>query len=204
MRRGKRYTGMVRMIRRYNAVCALLLLLACAALLCAAAPGVNRKEAGPEEMAHTLPQETAGITAPELPEEQDETDQALPEQGYCRADVPLSPLLQGTLRTMCGIYGVPYEVALGLIQYESGFDTQAVNEPSGCYGLCQLNPKYFPEGLTPEENIAYGMEYLGRLIREYGDVSAALTAYHAGYDNGDRAYADVVLAYAGNWVEKGV
>ena len=70
---------------------------------------------------------------------------------------------------------------------------------AGCYGLLQINPQYFPSGLTPAENIEAGMEYLGSLIDRYGDLGAALTAYNAGSDTGDRTYASAVLEAAEKW-----
>ncbi|WP_243204764.1 transglycosylase SLT domain-containing protein [Lawsonibacter hominis] len=123
---------------------------------------------------------------------------ALEEQGYFRADVPLEYELQDVLHTAAEANGVPYHVALGLIYVESRFDPEAVS-PAGCRGLCQLHPRYFPADLTPAENIEAGMEYLGSLIERCGDLSAALTAYHAGSDTGDRAYADQVMRAAEVW-----
>lgn len=93
---------------------------------------------------------------------------------------------------------MPYHVALGLIEVESGFNLEAVS-PAGCYGLCQINPQYFPIGLTPAENIEAGMEYLGSLIDRYGDLGAALTVYNSGSDTGDREYAGKVMAAAERW-----
>ena len=136
---------------------------------------------------------------PEPPQEGEDPDEAalieaaLVAQGYFRADVPLSYELQDALHTACARHGVPYPLALGLIQVESGFDPEVVNPATGCYGLAQLNPEYFPEGLTAAENIDAGMEYLGGLLERYGDTAAALTAYHDGHDTGRRGYADAVL-----------
>ena len=131
----------------------------------------------------------------EAPWEEQLIEAALIEQGYFRDDVPLSFELQDVLHTACEANNVPYHVALGLIEVESGFNLEAVS-PAGCYGLCQINPQYFPIGLTPAENIEAGMEYLGSLIDRYGDLGAALTAYNAGSDTGDRTYASAVLAAA--------
>lgn len=114
--------------------------------------------------------------------------------------MPLSYELQDALHTACTRYGVDYALALGLIEVESGFDPTAVS-PHGCYGLCQLSPRYFPEGLTPEENIEAGIAYLAEQIETYGGVAAGLTAYNAGTDTGDRTYANAVLAAAERWRE---
>ena len=134
----------------------------------------------------------------EAPWEEQLIEAALVEQGYFRDDAPLSFELQDVLHTACEANNVPYHVALGLIEVESGFNLEAVSR-AGCYGLCQLNPQYFPGGLTPAENIEAGMEYLGSLIDRYGDLGAALTAYNAGSDTGDRTYASAVLEAAEKW-----
>lgn len=115
--------------------------------------------------------------------------------------VPLSKELQEALTYACQAHGVEYSLALGLIQAESNFDINAVSY-SGCYGLCQLNPVYFPANLTPAENIEHGIAYLAREIEYYGDIAAGLTAYHAGHDDGTRGYASVVLRYADEWRAK--
>lgn len=142
--------------------------------------------------------------APAKPEAYENVDEAqlielaLLAQGYYREDVPLSYDEQDTLHTACEANGVPYALALGLIEVESGFKADAVSG-SGCYGLCQLNTKYFPDDLSPEENITAGMKYLGELLKQYDDAAAALTAYNAGYDTGRRGYATAVLAAAEKW-----
>lgn len=127
----------------------------------------------------------------------------LVEEGYYKADVPLDYALQGVLRQECEENGVPWAVALGLIETESSFKVDALNPSSGCVGLCQLNPDYFPANMTPAENIAEGMGYLGRLVEQYdGDMEAALTAYNAGHDTGSRTYAVKVLEAAERWREE--
>lgn len=131
------------------------------------------------------------------PDETALIEAALVGQGYFREDVPLDYSLQDALHTACEANNVPYHVALGLIWVESRFQPDADNGTS--YGLCQLNRDYFPDKLTPAENIWAGMEYLGSLIDRYGDLGAALTAYNAGSDTGDRTYASAVLEAAENW-----
>lgn len=112
--------------------------------------------------------------------------------------IPLSPELQTVLREACGEHGVPVALALGVIEVESRFQVDAVSR-EGCYGLMQLNPKYFPDKLSPADNLRAGVGYLGRLLAEYGDPAAALTAYNAGRDTGSRTYAGAVLAAAEAW-----
>lgn len=113
-------------------------------------------------------------------------------------DIPLERELQAALWDACEENGVPVALALGLIEVESGFDPEIVS-PKGAYGLCQLNPKYFPTDLSPSENIAAGIGWLGELLERHEDTAAALRAYNLGYDDGDRKFADAVLAAAGEW-----
>lgn len=114
--------------------------------------------------------------------------------------IPLDRELQAALREACKEHGVPISLALGLIEMESGFRTDAVSS-EGAYGLCQLNPKYFPADLDPTENISAGVAWLGELLNRYEDTAAALTVYNAGRDTGSRRYAAAVLAAAERWEE---
>lgn len=104
---------------------------------------------------------------PEAPNEQDNIYAALIESGYLRDDVPLSYELQDALRTACDVYGVEYCLVLGMIECESNFNEDIVNA-IGCYGLMQLNPKYFPSGLDSVDNIMYGVEYFGAYDKSCG------------------------------------
>lgn len=116
-----------------------------------------------------------------------------------RSDLPLDAELQAVLWEACRECGVMYSLALGVMDVESDFQVDAVSA-AGCYGLMQLNPKYFPSGLSPEENIRYGVEFLAEKIDQYGgDLEAALTAYYAGHDTGDREYSTKVLRAAEGW-----
>lgn len=117
-----------------------------------------------------------------------------------REDVPLNRELQAVLREACREHGVPVPLALGLIEEESHFQADVVSGKEA-YGLCQLNPKYFPEDLDPAGNIAAGIGWLGELLERYGDPAAALRAYNLGYDDGDRVFAAAVLATAERWEE---
>jgi len=136
------------------------------------------------------PQESATVLEEAAPIQEDKPVTYSP-------DIPLSPELQGALRQACDIYQVPECLALGLIEVESRFDPDADN--GQCYGLCQLNRDYFQDKLSPADNIRAGVEYLGRLLKQYGDMAAALTSYNAGHDTGYRGYANAVLAAAERW-----
>lgn len=145
------------------------------------------------------PGETESAEPAQMPEAANEQlliTAALVEQGYFRDDVPLDYDLQDALHAICDNAGVPYELALGLIQLESGFDLEARN--GICYGLCQLNERYFPAGLSPAENMAAGIGWLGELMEAHS-VEEALDIYHNGHITGETGYPATVLAYAEGW-----
>lgn len=112
-------------------------------------------------------------------------------------EIGLSEDLQCVLWNDCLQYGVPYEIALALIQTESGFDVNADN--GICRGLCALHRLYWPYELPPGENIEEGMKLLGSYYKKYGDWGAALTAYAYGHDNGKRSYAALIFNRAEKW-----
>lgn len=132
----------------------------------------------------------------ELPVPESEPSEEIPLYIYNPA-IPLSEELQAVFYEACAENDVPTSLALGVIEVESRFLADADN--GQCYGLMQLNRKYFPDKLSPEDNLRAGIEYLGRLLEQYGDTAAALTAYNAGYDTGRRGYADAVLKAAEWW-----
>ena len=120
--------------------------------------------------------------------------------------IPLSRELQAVLREACKEHGVAVCDAIGVIEVESNFQDGASN--GICVGLMQTNKKYastFEEATghsiyTPEGNIRGGVWYLGTLLERYnGDTQAALTAYNAGRDTGDRRYARAVLDASEKW-----
>lgn len=113
---------------------------------------------------------------------------------------PLSDELFRAVDAAADTYHVPICLALGLIEVESGFDAEAVS-PKGCYGLTQLNPKFFPSGLSAEENVQTGLAHLGDLLAQY-DTMTALTIYNAGRDTGSRVYANKVMEAAWAWEQE--
>lgn len=77
---------------------------------------------------------------PEPVEEEEENEKieaALLEQGYLHEEIPLDFDLQCHLIAVCEEYGVPQNVALGVIQAESSFTATAAN--GSCYGYMQIN-----------------------------------------------------------------
>lgn len=149
-------------------------------------------EAEPVTIVRYVPAQPEDTTCPVLAAGPIETVQARYDPA-----IPLSPELQTALHEACREADVSVALALGLIEAESRFDPQADN--GQCYGLCQLNRDYFPDKLSPADNLRAGIAYLGRLLDRYGDPAAALTAYNAGHDTGARGYADAVLKAAEQW-----
>lgn len=151
------------------------------------------------ELVDKLPKSQATTFRGEHPLEDQMIELALLEQGYFRTDVPLSYAFQDALHTSCIRHDIDYSIALGLIDVESGFDVEALNLFSGCYGLMQLNPKWFPSGLPPEANIECGLAYLREQIDRYEDLESGLQAYHDGHDTGARWYSRAVFDAAEKW-----
>lgn len=121
-------------------------------------------------------------------------------------NVPLDLECQTALKEAFEANGVPVSLALGLIEIESNFDTEADNGVS--IGLMQINKKYASKFdaatgysiYTPEGNIRGGIWYLGTLLEKYkGDTQAALCAYNVGHDTSVRGYAKAVLAASEKW-----
>ncbi|MCI8538276.1 MAG: lytic transglycosylase domain-containing protein [Oscillospiraceae bacterium] len=155
------------------------------------------------------------VTAP-LPEPSEASNEdalieaALLEQGYYSDEIPLDYLYQDILRTACEQYGVPYALALAVIETESGFDLEAVGADGRDVGLFQirtsnhawLSEETGADPAAPAGNIVCGVWLLGHLLGEYGNAESALTAYRWGQDNGSRDYARTVLAAAERWAER--
>lgn len=122
--------------------------------------------------------------------------------------IPLEQPLAETLLNCCEEYGVPLHLGLGVMEIESNFDLNAISSKN-CVGLMQINPLYAwiledatgADYLTPEGKIRCGIYYLFSLLTQYGDTAAALCAYHAGHDTGDRTYSNAVLSAAEEWLQ---
>lgn len=187
--KGRRYRGHSRMTR---------VLIGAYVLWCLALAGFVLSLLPARAKAPALDKQPAQVVREDW-NEAEQIEAALAAQGYFRADVPLSYELQDVLQTECERHGIEYALALGLIETESSFREDADN--GLCYGLMQLNRDWFPDKLTPAENIRAGMEYLAELIEKYGGaVDKALVAYNRGHYVGEiTSYARNVLAAADRW-----
>jgi hypothetical protein len=91
-------------------------------------------------------------------------------------------------------YGVPRDLYRAVIQQESGWNPGA-KSPRGAQGLSQVMPatgrdpgfgvKPLSDG-GPEDNLRFGAEYLGSMLKRYGgNTKKALAAYNWGAGNAD-------------------
>lgn len=117
--------------------------------------------------------------------------------------VPLDADLQKDMQIACEEYGVPFALALGVADRETGgtFDMDAVGA-MGEVGIMQLNPgpggSYHTElqhdtgwdPTTPTGNIYCGCYLLGTYIDAYGgDWHKALMAYNCGVSGAKQQWA---------------
>ena len=114
-----------------------------------------------------------------------ETEEEAPS--YQSDAVPLNHDTQAQVLGWCEEYGVPYSVALAVIEAESSFRRDAEN--GSCYGYMQINSInkswLFQEiGVTnledPLQNLHSGIYMLGDLYGKYGDWHKALVCYNCG------------------------
>lgn len=109
---------------------------------------------------------------PEPVEEEDENEKieaALLEQGYLHEEIPLDFDLQCHLIAVCEEYGVPQNVALGVIQAESSFTATAAN--GSCYGYTRSIIRR-PFGMLTRVTYAAGVPWAVRGSRPTASISA--------------------------------
>ena len=114
------------------------------------------------------------------------------------SEVPLSESTKQAIVESCNKYGVPIPVALAVINTESNFIDGLWSE-ANCYGLMGLHAWYFTDIYTPEDNVRTGIEYLGSLIDEYGNIYVALNVYANGHYTGNLDHQYYVMSYAEDW-----
>lgn len=126
---------------------------------------------------------------------------ALYASGYFREDVPLDGDTQAFLRAACEETGIPYELALAVIQQETEF-RNVVGDDGRSVGYMQVQRRWHEDrmarpGVTdltdPYGNFRVGCDFLAELLGKY-PLEEALTAYNSGKP-GKSAYASNVLAY---------
>lgn len=143
----------------------------------------------------------------EDPNESEKIEQALVEQGYFRDDVPLSYEEQDFLHTACQESGVPYALALAVIERETGFRNVVGDDGASC-GYMQVQERWHWDrmerlGVTdlmhPFGNFRVGCDYLAELLEKY-PTQEALTAYNSGSPSYNQYSYDVMDNYE-KWKE---
>lgn len=165
-----------------------------------------------------LEPETTDEEILEDPDESEKIQQALLDQGYLHEEIPLDYDLQCHLIAVCEEYGVPYHIALGVIQAESSFMADVSN--GTCFGYMQIhkiNAGWLSEeiGVTdladPYQNLRSGVYILSDLFADYGDWHKTLIAYNYGPGGAQEhvfskgytttGYSRTVMEYADAWLE---
>lgn len=179
----------------------LLLLFAAIAWVLSSAPSA-RAEAQPKETA--CPQQAPTIPEPTKPTEPEDVEHKTMEDppvdsGSFRKDVPLDAGTQALLRSACEESGIPYALALAVIDQETDF-RNITGDGGNSIGYMQIQPRWHQlrmerlgvEDLQdPYSNFRVGCDYLAELLAQYS-LAEALTAYNTGRP-GQSAYADEVL-----------
>lgn len=148
------------------------------------------------------------ITPPDISEEPLE-DTSVEQVNYNDA-VPLSYEEQEQLQTACKEFDVPYALALGLIEKETGF-RNIVGDDGASTGYMQIQQKWHwdrmerlgvTDLLDPESNFRVGLDFLSELYGKYDNWDMALTVYNMGHDPGYVTnYAYAVMDNYARWQE---
>ncbi|MFA7330761.1 MAG: transglycosylase SLT domain-containing protein [Candidatus Delongbacteria bacterium] len=98
--------------------------------------------------------------------------------------------LRALVRDVAAEVGVDENLALALVQTESGFNSRA-RSPKGAMGLTQLMPDTarglgVRDPFDPRQNVKGGLTYLKNMLERYQDRRLALAAYNAGPGAVDR------------------
>lgn len=111
-------------------------------------------------------------------------------------DIPLDREQQDIVRRISEEYGVPFELALAVMQVESGFDVDAIGG-GNCYGIMQIHNINHPalekqlgitDWLSLSDNARAGCYMLGKLLDKYQDETRALMAYNMGEGAAKKAW----------------
>ena len=138
--------------------------------------------------------------------EDERIEAALVEQGYYRADIPLTYLEQDVLHTAADEFGVDYFVMVALIERETNF-RNIPGDGGNAYGYCQIWPKWWSELMAeigaddlnePFDNFRTAAAILAHYTERHGSIRDALTAYNSG-NPGVSKYATAILTYAEKW-----
>lgn len=97
-------------------------------------------------------------------------------------DIPVSHFLQAYTLEVCEAYGLPPEIAFGVMYVESRFQPDA--DSGQAYGLMQISnvvaEAYGVDATDPKANIKLGCWLLATYYHQYEDMHKALMAYNQG------------------------
>lgn len=174
------------------------MILAAAALILSLVAVIPRGEAetpappedsrGAELAAMTVMWMGGLLETEEDPLEAEKITTALLNQGYLSDQIPLSYEEQDFLKTASNEAGVPYSLALAVIETETGFANVA-GDNGDSIGYMQVAQRWHRDrmerlGVTdlwdPYGNFRVGCDFLGELLAAYEDTNKALMAYNMG------------------------
>lgn len=119
-------------------------------------------------------------------------DESPAESKFFHDEIPLTYEEQYLLRSASDESGVPYALALGVIQEKSNF-RNIVGSDGASAGYMQIQGKWHSDRmaklgvmnlLDPNSNFKVGLDYLSELHDIYGDWRLAVTVYDIGYNPG--------------------
>lgn len=96
--------------------------------------------------------------------------------------------IQKHLYGLCEEYGIRYELALAVVEIESGYDPDCTSS-CDARGYMQVIGKWHKDRMErlgvkdlydPYGNLTVGVDYLSELINKYGDEEKALVCYNQG------------------------
>lgn len=191
-------------MRQYKQVCGAVAFCAIL-LLCLCADGLADAFMPLEEPEDTVP--PADVIAAPAPSPTPTEEPVETEDYY--SYIPLSQDLAEAMLDSCEAQDVPLELALSVMEHESGFRPDAIGPDGEDYGLFQirrsnhdwLESETGADPMTPEGNIICGVWFMAYLY-DYcdGDWAAALTCWRYGPGNGETCeYAESVLDGAEKW-----
>lgn len=157
-------------------------------------PTTNVTERGPTAGGLTPPPAPPAVTPPAGGGEL--LASATPPSSLPAAPSPIAQKVQQAAQAQ----GVDPALAMGVASAESSFNQDA-KSPKGALGVMQLMPDTAKGlGVDPtneDENIKGGVQYLGQLIKQFGNPAIALAAYNWGPDNVQNA----IDKYGPKWFE---
>lgn len=104
-------------------------------------------------------------------------------------NVPLDIDLQIYIITQSEAHGIHPSIIFAMIEKESTYRAEVLGDNGNSYGLMQIQPRWNKDrmdklGVTdlldPFQNVTVGIDLMGELFNDYGDIGKALMAYNMG------------------------